>query len=326
MDNNWSQYYIFHTVAENKNISYAAKKLYISQPAISKAIHKLEANLDTQLLKRSSRGVSLTESGNILYEATKQAFTCLLEAENKIIAIKKMEIGQIRIGVSTTLCKYLLLPKLEKFMDNYPNVKITITCQSTIHTVKLLEENKVDIGFIGNIKKKRDIKFYPSCSIQDIFVTSPVYLERFKKGCSMERLQLDKEVFENANIMLLEAENISRKYVEEYFKEYEITINQILEVGAMDLLIEFAKMGLGIACVIKEFVKEELDQGVLIQIPLEIEMKQREIGFAYCENIAMTQAVEQFLEEVRLEEDEKFNLEKGNNFNGVGTTMQCKKE
>ena len=68
MDNNLNLYHIFYTVANNKNISGAAKELYISQPAISKAIAKLESNLNTKLFMRSSRGVTLTSEGNILYE------------------------------------------------------------------------------------------------------------------------------------------------------------------------------------------------------------------------------------------------------------------
>lgn len=295
MERNLSLYYIFYMVAENENISYAAKQLYISQPAVSKAIQKLEDNFNTKLFERSSRGVLLTESGKILYEAAKKAFDCFWEAENKIKRIKNMEEGQLRIGASTTVCKYLLLPKLEQFIKQYPNIKITISCQSSFQTVRMLEENKLDMGFVGAVKKHKDIRFYPILHIQDVFVASPAYLERINKDCYIE-----KKYLQNANIMLLEEENISRKYVEEYFKKYHISINQILEVGTMDLLIEFAKMGLGIACVIQQFVQEELKDGVLSQLPLEIEMEQREIGFAYCTNMPITQAVKQFLQETKL--------------------------
>jgi len=67
MDNNLNLYHIFYTVANCKNISAAAKELYISQPAISKAISKLEQNLDTKLFIRNSRGVSLTTEGELLF-------------------------------------------------------------------------------------------------------------------------------------------------------------------------------------------------------------------------------------------------------------------
>ena len=68
MEHHLSQYRIFHEVARCGNISRAAKELYISQPAISKAISKLEENLNTKLFIRNSRGVQLTKEGNILFQ------------------------------------------------------------------------------------------------------------------------------------------------------------------------------------------------------------------------------------------------------------------
>ncbi|MFR8313683.1 MAG: LysR family transcriptional regulator [Ruminococcus sp.] len=81
MQENLSLYHIFYTVSRTGNISTAAKELYISQPAISRAIKKLESNLDTTLFKRSSRGVTLTPDGQILYEKVKGAFDLLSEGE-----------------------------------------------------------------------------------------------------------------------------------------------------------------------------------------------------------------------------------------------------
>ena len=84
MENNLNLYYIFYAVAKAKNISGAAKELYISQPAISKAISKLEQNLDTTLFIRNSRGVCLTPEGEMLYEQVHTAFNCIKTGEEKI--------------------------------------------------------------------------------------------------------------------------------------------------------------------------------------------------------------------------------------------------
>ena len=70
MDQNLSQYRIFYAVAKAGNISRAAKELYISQPAISKSISKLEDSLNTVLFTRNSRGVQLTDEGQVLFEHT----------------------------------------------------------------------------------------------------------------------------------------------------------------------------------------------------------------------------------------------------------------
>ena len=106
MENNLNLYHIFYTVAKNKNISLAAKELYISQPAISKAISKLESNLETTLFIRSSRGVTLTEEGSILFEQVRNAFASINSGEEQLRKIARLGVSHLSIGVSITLCKY----------------------------------------------------------------------------------------------------------------------------------------------------------------------------------------------------------------------------
>ena len=138
MEQHLSQYKIFYEVAKTGNISRAAKELYISQPAISKAISKLEDNLEVTLFTRNSRGVHLTEEGELLFTHTKAAFEFLDRGEKELKRIRDFNIGQLRIGVSTTLCRYILLPYLKAFIDKYPHVKITIESQATAHTLSCL--------------------------------------------------------------------------------------------------------------------------------------------------------------------------------------------
>ena len=94
----------FYEVAKAGNISKAAKELYISQPAISKAISKLEDSLGLSLFTRSSRGVQLTSEGEILFEHAKEAFDTLSRGEQELKRIQEFDIGHLRIGVSNTLC------------------------------------------------------------------------------------------------------------------------------------------------------------------------------------------------------------------------------
>lgn len=126
MDQNLSGYKIFYEVATSGNISKAAKKLYISQPAISKSIVKLEDSLETKLFKRNSRGVTLTEEGEVLYKYVRDAFESINSAETELKRMKDFNIGHLQIGVSTTLCRYVLLPYLQKFLEQFPNIRISI--------------------------------------------------------------------------------------------------------------------------------------------------------------------------------------------------------
>ena len=277
MESNLNLYYIFYTVAECKNISAAAKELYISQPAISKAISKLESNLATTLFIRNSRGVTLTQEGEYLYGQIKHAFVCIRNGEERIKKMNELGVGHITIGVSTTLCKFVLLPYLNEYIKKNPHIKIKICCQTSSETINALENGSIDIGFIGLPDKIKGFSTTPLMEIHDTFVTTENYLNHLKirEGVTEETL------FNYAVFMMLNSENISRKYVEHYLSSHHIELTDIMEVGNMDLLIEFAKIDLGIACVIREFVQEELASKELIEISLENAIPKRDVGFLY---------------------------------------------
>ena len=296
MESNLNLYYIFYTVAECKNISAAAKELYISQPAISKAISKLEFNLDTTLFIRNSRGVTLTQEGEYLYQQVKHAFVCIRNGEERIRKMNELGVGHITIGVSTTLCKFVLLPYLNEYIKKNPHIKIKICCQTSSETITALENGSIDIGFIGLPEKVKGFVSTPLLEIHDTFVTTQNYINHLKirEGVTEENL-LNQAVF-----MMLNSENISRKYVEHFLSSHNMELSDIMEVGNMDLLIEFAKIDLGIACVIREFIQKELNSGELIEISLEEAIPKRDVGFLYHHSIIKdNSAVEGFIDYIR---------------------------
>ncbi|MDO4324369.1 MAG: LysR family transcriptional regulator [Lachnospiraceae bacterium] len=273
MQENLSLYHIFLTVGRTGNISQAARELFISQPAISKAIQKLEENLDTTLFKRNSRGVTLTPDGEVLFEKTKEAFSLLMEGENTILHNRSRDIPRLRLGASSTLSKYVLLSHLKPYITDYPQTRITITCQSTYQTLHLLDEGKIDVGLIGRPKKLQGYHFRPLLSISDTFVATRQYLK------NQQELYPGEPLFHTATFMMLDEENITRQSVNTQLKERRIELSHILEVTSMDLLIQFAQISLGIACVIREFVQTELDEGILVEVPVGIPFPKREVGF-----------------------------------------------
>ena len=290
MNQNLSSYWIFYTVANAGNISKAAKELYISQPAISKSIQKLEESLNCKLFSRSSRGVILTEEGSLLYDHVREAFETLGAGEEKLKRSIELGVGHLKIGVSSTLCKYMLLPYLKEFIRRYPHISISINCQSTNDTLKLLDDNKIDIGLIGKPDNLKNINFYFLENIEDTFVATSEYI----RNLNMRGIKND-EILENSTLMLLNKNNMSRKYIDDYFQDNEITIADSIDISNMDLLIDFAKIGVGIACVIKSFVSKELEDGHLVEIPLSIPIHQREVGFAYKDNIKPSKSLETFI-------------------------------
>ena len=290
MNQNLSSYRIFYTVANTGNISKAAKELYISQPAISKSIQKLEESVGCKLFSRSSRGVVLTDEGKLLYEHVSEAFETLTMGEEKLKRSIELGVGHLKIGVSSTLCKYLLLPYLKEFIRQNPHISISISCQSTNDTLKLLEDNKIDIGLIGKPENLKNIHFDFLEEIEDIFVAAKDYLRNLKA----RGIQKD-HILQSSTLMLLDKNNMTRQYIDDYLQENQIIIKDSIDIYDMDLLIDFARIGVGVACVIKNFVREDLENGTLMEIPLGFPIHKREVGFAYKTTTKPSKSLAEFI-------------------------------
>ena len=290
MNQNLSSYRIFYTVANTGNISKAAKELYISQPAISKSIQKLEESVGCKLFSRSSRGVVLPDEGKLLYEHVSEAFETLTMGEEKLKRSIELGVGHLKIGVSSTLCKYLLLPYLKEFIRQNPHISISISCQSTNDTLKLLEDNKIDIGLIGKPENLKNIHFDFLEEIEDIFVAAKDYLRNLKA----RGIQKD-HILQSSTLMLLDKNNMTRQYIDDYLQENQIIIKDSIDISDMDLLIDFARIGVGVACVIKNFVREDLENGTLVEIPLGFPIHKREVGFAYKTTTKPSKSLAEFI-------------------------------
>lgn len=291
-ESNLNRYRLFCAVAECESISRAAEMNYISQPAISKAITKMEESLGTVLFVRNHRGVTLTDEGKILYEQLKAAFDIIKAGEEKLQRINELGIGRLRIGASSVLCKFMLLPHLKGFIEENPHIKITMECQSSARIHKLLMDGRIDVALMVKPENMTELTFYSFGEIEDIFVSTKSYIENLQ-------LRGESGIFEKANIMLLDGENVSRLHVDRYFKENNIEPEHILEVSGMDMLIEFARIGLGVACVIKQFVQDELDRGELVEIPLSVPINKREVGLAFIKSTKLTSSMEKFMDYIK---------------------------
>ena len=351
MISNLNNYVIFYTVAKAGSISKAANQLYISQPAISKSISKLEAELGTALFARSSKGVTLTEEGQVLYEYVERAFDSLNMGEENLKNYKELGIGHIRIGVSTSLCKHILLDYLKDFIKENPNTKFSIDCHSTLNTIKLLKNDDIDIGLICNTELPKGIVYSPVKEIHDVFVASPEYLDNFyeRNGNALDDVIMDElsphikgniipllgaskragkntssdslyndsdsaadnptdsslpnhsnitttDILENSNLMVLEEANVTRTHVDEYLRSQGISCSQVLEINNMDLLIDFAAIGMGVASVVREFAHEQLSSGVITELPLDTPIPSRSVGFAYSGMKNQSTAMKKFME------------------------------
>lgn len=298
MEQNLSTYRIFFEVAKQGNISKAAESLYISQPAISKTIVRLEDNLNVKLFKRNSRGVSLTEEGEVLFRHVQEAIHHIEEAENALQKMKDYHIGHLDIGASTTLCRYILLPYLKKFMEEFPNIQINLKNQDSAKNIQVLEAQDIDIALVAIPKHlSPNQKVILEQEVEDIFVASPKYIENLKAlhGNNFS-------LFQNATVMLMDDKNVSRHYIDMYIRENQLDFKQVIALNTMDLLIDFAKIDMGISCVIRSFVEKDLENGSLMQVDIAPPIPKRKIGFMYHANNC-SKSLESFLSFLEKEKD-----------------------
>lgn len=325
MYDNLNNYKYFYTVAKLGNISKAAEALYVSQPALSKSISKLEEGLETKLFDRTSKGVSLTEEGSILYEHIKSAFETIGKGEEEIKRISGLGIGQLRIGVSTSLCKYILLDYLQGFISANPHINVIIDCHSTVNTLKLLKDGQIDLGLICYTDIPKGYTYKKLQDIHDIFVASKSYLSNlnvreteekdivpspwllsgnlttmiehadYRKNDEKKPKLSIKDILEKSNLMLLEKGNITRMHIDNYLASCGIYPNQILEINNMDLLIDFAAIGMGVASVVREFATDYISSGQIIELKLDSEIQKRTVGFVYKSNKQNQTVLNKFL-------------------------------
>ena len=290
MKNNISldQYNVFYTVAKCGSMSAAAQKLFISQPAVSMAVTRLEKEYGGRLFTRGKGGVTTTPEGKMLYEHLQRAFTLIEQAENTYEKMQKLQSGEIHIGASDTLSMGYLLTYLERFHSNYPEIHIKVTNRTTPETIELLRSGQVEIGFINlPYKITEDIEVTPCFTIHDCLIGGS-RVSHLKAGINFANLK-------DLPLLMLEKESNTRRYLDSVAEIHGITLTPNIELGSSDLLLQFAKINLGVAFVIREFAIKNFE-GKVFEIPLDPPVPSRSIGLIKQKNNPCSIAARQFMD------------------------------
>ncbi|MEK4513409.1 LysR family transcriptional regulator [Paenibacillus sp. FSL K6-2524] len=282
-------YKVFCKVGKSESFSKAARDLYMTQPAVSQAIMQLERELDIRLFNRTPKGVSLTNEGKLLFEYVNSAINLIDVGEEKILEFKNLTVGELKIGVGDTISRYFLLPYLEAFHNKYPNIKFKIINGTTLELCSILKSGEVDIAICNFPIADSTLELRPCIDIHDIFVCGEKYKDIVSGPVSLDQVvQLP--------LIFLEKKSNSRRYVEDYMMSKGIKISPEFELGSHDLLLEFAKINLGIACVTKEFSQEYLNKGLLYEVQLNEEIPKRSIGVCFLKSVPLSLASTKFVE------------------------------
>lgn len=296
MTENLNYYKVFYTVVQKGSFSAAANALFISQPAVSQTISRLEETLKTKLMKRSSHEIALTPEGKILASHLDKAFSEINLAREELQRVNDLQIGELKIGVSTSLCRHVLLPCLKEFIQNHPHIRLSINCHSTADTLIQLEKKEVDLGMICEASLPKDYLYIPVMEVHDIFIASPSYLKNLSVRESAAVPDISG-ILEKCSLMMLDRENFTRKHIDRYLDAHSIHPSQILEINNMDILLDFAAIGMGVSAVIREFSEAVLEKKEVVMLPLSEPIPSRTVGFACRKNLSPDSPAGYFLKE-----------------------------
>lgn len=301
MNINLELYKTFYVVAKNGNITKASQELMVSQPAISKSIRNLEQQLRCCLFIRNKFGVVLTEEGKIFYEKIQLAMEIIENAQAQLLEMIHLDYGVLNIGISNTLTQCYLLPFIESFTSEFPNIKINIDTSPTYKLITKVRNGLIDFIILNlpysiptdfEIEKLRDI--------QDCFMASEKYL--FLKG----RVVPIEEMNRYPLILIAKGSN-TRYFLDDFCARHHITLSPKMELASNSLVTSFIKRGLGIGIVTKDYLNDELKDGSLFEIHTIPKINKRGIGVIYLKNKNLSCCATKFLELLKREKNK--NLE-----------------
>lgn len=289
MDINYELYKVFYHVANTLSFSEASKQLFISQSAVSQSIKVLEKKLDQPLFIRSTKRVQLTPEGEILLKHIEPAMNLIKQGENQLLEANTLNGGQLRIGASDTICRYFLVPFLKRFHQQYPNVHIKVTNQTSIECARLLESGQVDFSIIN----------FPNSGLSSNHTTRIVYQFKdvFVANSEFSHLKgkkVDLTLLKSHPILMLDRKSTTSEFLHSIFQRHQLDLVPEIELSSNDLLIDLARIGLGVAFV-PDYCISPTDKELFI-LDLKEELPVRQMVVAYNENLPISQAAKQFME------------------------------
>ncbi len=293
----YDRYSAFYHVAKAGSFSKAAQGLYMTQPALSHAVKKLEEELGCRLFIRLARGVSLTPEGQALFDHVGQAYAWIERGERMVSAMQTLSRGEIRIGSSETLCRHFLLPQLARFHQEHPLIALHVLNGTSRQTLEWLQQGRIDFGLVNLPLPDRGIQIDPGPSLHDCFVIGDSQKLLVESPLSLDQLS-------QLPIICLESGSVSRDHLDSFFRAHGLLLTPEIELGDLDLVIEFAKSGLGVGVAAQEFLMPELAQGSLHQLLTEPPMPSRSIGLIRSRHMDASLAAQAFIHQWHWESPE----------------------
>lgn len=287
MDINYELYKVFYYVATTLSFSEASKKLYISQSAVSQSIKALEGKLSQTLFIRSTKRVRLTAEGEILLRHIEPAISLIQRGESRLLDSASTG-GQIRIGASDTVCRYFLVPYIERFHQAFPDVHIRIINATSIRCVELLKNGHADFivvnhpnAYLNHLWSIKSIKQF-----RDVFIANQSFAHLKKRSLSLAELS-------EYPLLMLDKNSTTSEFLHNLFQQHALELVPEAELSSNDLLIDLARIGLGIAFVPDYCLSDQSESLFIVKTKETI--PSRELALVYNSKLPVSPAITEFL-------------------------------
>ena len=279
-------YRVFAAVYEKRSFSEAARQLFVTQSAVSQSVKQLETMLGIQLFMRGKRAVTPSVEARQLYAMIAPAIGTICEAEERIERFKRLQEGFLRVGAADTVARHFLLPYLKRWNELHPGVRLQVVNRTSTEAFSLLSAGKLDVAFVNSPVDKSKFSVKKCLELHDVFIAGNAFSEL--KGKTITR----KELCSYPLIMLEKLSN-TRRSIDEEFMSSGITLNPEIDLGCHDLLVDFARINLGISCVTREFAAID---GELFELKLDEPLPVRELDLCWVDAGNLSEAKKKFID------------------------------
>ncbi|MGE9271553.1 MAG: LysR family transcriptional regulator [Verrucomicrobiales bacterium] len=249
----------FVAVADEGSFTLAAKKLFLTQSAISHSMRALEDSLGCRLLSRLGKKTVLTEEGAVFLKRCRAVLSELEQAGRELDGLKRWGQSRIRIGAPHSLCQFLLPTVIREFRDCFPRCEPSIEAGDTEALLEKLDEHELDLVLGLELKTGRDEGVRQLFRDRMTFVVSPVHPWA-------ERCEPNEDDFEKVQFIIYARASGTHRLVEEYFASKGVRPRAPLVLGDMEAIKEMSKIGIGVGIVADWVVRREVEEGSLVAL------------------------------------------------------------
>ncbi len=286
---NFNQLRTFCQAAKHGSYTTAAKKLYVTQPAVTAQMKLLEDHCNLKLFKKKGRKVYLTDEGKTLYQYARKIFDYEKEIEDVVQDMRKLKRGVLRLGTTKTYARYFMPLMITNFRETYPHIQIHLDEGSSKNMTLSLLDFQNEIAIIAKTEEHPDVCFFPFSKEEVVLIAAPDHHLAGKSPTTFEYISKEP-------IIMKEIGSGTRKLVNNIFAKYNCMPVMLMETSNTEFIKQLVQRGDGISFLVKEAVAVELRDGKLATVPLQGHRLFLDISVAYLKDQHLSPPAKAFLD------------------------------